>query len=224
MLGGVYSYWGLYWVSLSSGGIHYLFCEVWRYLCYSYRVLNIAISIEQSKCLLIQPVIWWVFIRRLGKLEVAEESQWDDERMFQSGEGVSLLNNYRKRVKEVLEVPKVSYFIYVMVILLCIVILVELSIADYIQDNNLLKDIFRYINFILLLFFVIEIILRTFADGIEFLTEPINLFDSCIVFSSFIMNILRIEARIVGILRILRLIKGKPYFLLFNFTLSLNLS
>lgn len=148
-----------------------------------------------------------MFIRRFGKLDVAEESQWDDERIFQNGEGVSLLNNARRRVKEFLDAPKVSSFIYVMVILLCILILVELSIADYINGSSVLKETFRYMNFILLLFFVAEISMRVFSDGMDFLIEPINLFDTGIVISSFIMNILRIEARIVGILRILRLIK-----------------
>ena len=46
------------------------------------------------------------------------------------------------KVKAFLENSKVSNFIYVMVILLCIVILIELSIADYIEDNTLLQEVF----------------------------------------------------------------------------------
>lgn len=140
---------------------------------------------------------------------MAEDPKWDDERIFIEGENISLLNNARKKVKDFLDYPKVSYFIYFMVILLCIVILTELSLTDSIEGNQTLSDLFRYINFSLLLFFIVEIGLRIFADGVDFLAEPINLFDMCIVISSFVMNVLRIEARIVGILRILRLIKGK---------------
>ena len=138
---------------------------------------SIALAIDQAKAFLIQPVIWWVFIRRFGRLDIAEDPEWDDERIFREGENVSLLNNARQKVKDFLENPKVSYFIYFMVILLCIVILTELSIADSIGDNNTLSEIFININFVLLLFFLVEIALRLFADGIEFLSEFINVFD-----------------------------------------------
>jgi len=64
-------------------------------------------------------------------------------------------------------------------------------------------------NFVLLQFFIIEIVMRLFSEGLEFLSEFINLFDMSIVIISYVMNILKIDARILGILRILRLIKGK---------------
>ena len=96
-----------------------------------------------------------------------------------------------------------------MVILLCIVILIELSITDYINNSPGLKELFRYMNFVLLQFFIIEIVMRLFSEGLEFLSEFINLFDMSIVIISYVMNILKIDARILGILRILRLIKGK---------------
>ncbi|CAI2378850.1 unnamed protein product [Moneuplotes crassus] len=167
----------------------------------------IALPIEQAKCLIIQPVIWWVFIRRFGKLEVAEDFHWDDERMLEEGESMSLLERVRRKGREFLDNSKVSSFIYVMVILLCIVILLELSFTNDIDKSEVLKEIFRWINFALLQFFMIEIAMRLFSEGCDFLMEFINLFDMCIVIVSYILNILRIDARIVGILRILRLVK-----------------
>lgn len=62
-------------------------------------------------------------------------------------------------------------------------------------------------NLILLSFFMIEIATRLFADPFEFMGECINMFDAIIVQVSFLMLVLRIEARILGILRILRLVK-----------------
>lgn len=56
--------------------------------------------------------------RRLGKLEVAEESIWKDERIFEEGENISLLESARKGGREFLDHKKVSLFIYIMVILL----------------------------------------------------------------------------------------------------------
>ena len=59
----------------------------------------------------------------------------------------------------------------------------------------------------MLTFFVTEIIVKIFAYGHIFLTEFINVFDSTIVIVSYVMLILRLKAKILGILRVLRLIK-----------------
>jgi len=53
----------------------------------------------------------------------------------------------------------------------------------------------------------VEIALKTFAYGFPFFKEMINLFDSTVVILSYIMLILDLRAKIIGILRVLRLIK-----------------
>lgn len=63
------------------------------------------------------------------------------------------------------------------------------------------------INYILLTFFIIEIAIKLFAYGHLFVLEFINVFDSVIVIVSYIMLILNLKAKILGILRVLRLIK-----------------
>ena len=63
------------------------------------------------------------------------------------------------------------------------------------------------INYILLTFFVSEIVVRLFAHGHYFLIEFINVFDSTIVLVSYVMLIINIKAQWLGILRVLRLIK-----------------
>lgn len=59
----------------------------------------------------------------------------------------------------------------------------------------------------MLQFFIIEIVLKTFALFLEFLQEPINIFDAIIVIISYYMIIVDLKAKILGILRVLRLIK-----------------
>lgn len=56
-------------------------------------------------------------------------------------------------------------------------------------------------------FFIIEIAIKLFAYGHLFLIEFINVFDSVIVIVSYIMLILDLKVKVVGILRVLRLIK-----------------
>lgn len=49
--------------------------------------------------------------------------------------------------------------------------------------------------------------MKLFADGYLFLMEFLNVFDSTIVLVSYVMLILDIQAKWLGILRVLRLIK-----------------
>jgi voltage-gated sodium channel len=70
-----------------------------------------------------------------------------------------------------------------------------------------LGHIYYVINYILLTFFIIEIAIKLFAYGHLFLMEFINVFDSVIVIVSYIMLILDLKVKVVGILRVLRLIK-----------------
>jgi hypothetical protein len=48
---------------------------------------------------------------------------------------------------------------------------------------------------------------KAFSLWTEFLREPINLFDALIVIISYYMIIMDLKAKILGILRVLRLIK-----------------
>jgi len=106
-----------------------------------------------------------------------------------------------------LEHKFISQLILGMTLFLCVVIFLELAISDQIATNEVLDRFFYGLNFFLLTFFVIEIVFKVFAYGHIFLSEFINVFDSIIVFVSFIMQILDLELKILGLLRVLRLIK-----------------
>lgn len=76
-----------------------------------------------------------------------------------------------------------------MTLFLCVVILSELSLGEYINDaegnRTAMGNIYFVLNYILLAFFVFEIALKLFAQGIDFLMDNINLFDSTVVMISF---------------------------------------
>jgi len=105
----------------------------------------------------------------------------------------------------------VAQLILSLTIFLCVVIFSELSIPDLLNDENLeltqLGWIYYYINYILLTFFVVEIILKLFALGHLFLMEFINVFDSIVVIISFGFLVLNLKVKFMALLRILRLIK-----------------
>jgi hypothetical protein len=70
-----------------------------------------------------------------------------------------------------------------------------------------LADFYNYLNFLLLTFFVLEIICKTFAYGFAFYADLINSFDTTIVIVSYVFLILDLKMKILGLLRVLRLIK-----------------
>lgn len=94
-----------------------------------------------------------------------------------------------------------------MTIFLCVVIFSELALDEYISQFNSLRMFYYYLNFILLTFFVLEIATKSFAYGLDFYYDFINCFDSTIVIVSYVMLILDLQLKILGLLRVLRLIK-----------------
>jgi hypothetical protein len=82
-----------------------------------------------------------------------------------------------------------------MVVLLCIVIFSELSLANSIEDNKTMIQFFYMSNFSLLSFFILEISARLLTYGFEFF-DFINIFDSTVVIISFTMMALTIESKV----------------------------
>lgn len=156
-----------------------------------------------------QLLIYWVVIRRFGTLPISIEFQqkWDDDVIFAGGIELSLFSLLRKKMTDFLEMKTISQLILGMTIFLCVVIFSELALDSYITEITEMKQFFEYLNFLLLTFFVIEILLKSFAYGFSFFTDFINLFDSTIVIVSYVFLIMNLQVKILGLLRVLRLIK-----------------
>lgn len=133
--------------------------------------------------------------------------EWDDEAIAERGPDISLLMLMRKSTADFIENQRVVNFILGMVIVLCVVIFSELALAQQVAQYVQIAYLYYIINYILLTFFVTEIIVRVFAHGHLFILEFINIFDSTIVIVSYVMLILDLKAKWLGILRVLRLIK-----------------
>jgi len=167
----------------------------------------IAWALDQAKSFPVQLFLYYSVILRFGTLENVELTHWDDREAAERGPEISLMQKMRKNVQDFLERPKIVDFILGMVILLCVVIFSELALAQQIEQVEVLGRIYYIINYILLTFFIIEIGVKLFAYGHLFLMEFINVFDSTIVILSYVMLILNLKVKVVGILRVLRLIK-----------------
>ena len=125
---------------------------------------------------------------------------------------LSLFQFMRFSVRQFLENKYISQLILGMTLFLCVVIFSELTYPDLLVDEltnerTPLGDSYFYVNYFLLTFFVVEIILKLFAYGTLFLSEFINVFDSIVVLISYYFQVMDINVTFVGLLRILRLIK-----------------
>ena len=116
-------------------------------------------------------------------------------------------------VKAFIRIPFIDNLILGMTLFLCVVIFSEMALPNNIDvdektgNRNLIGEIYYIINYFLLSFFVVEIFLKVFADGLGFVSEYINVFDSIVVLVSFGFQVTDIKVSFVGLLRILRLIK-----------------
>lgn len=149
-------------------------------------------------------------IRRLNFLPITPEfnGKWDDDTIFMGGtDQISLFALMRKKTDDFVEHRIVAGTILSMTLFLCLVIFSELSISEYIDKYESLGLFYYGMNFFLLTFFTIEIILKLFAKGHHFISEFINVFDSVIVIVSFAFLLIGSQVKILGLLRILRLIK-----------------
>ena len=174
----------------------------------------LAVIIDQIKSIPIQYIIWWIVIRRCGKLDIIDFVEWKDEEILILGADPSLFNSMRTSVKQFLENKYISQLILGMTLFLCVVIFTELAMPDesymtnpITQQYTELGMVHYIINYILLTFFMLEIILKLFSYGHVFLMGFINVFDSIVVCISFVFHILDVKVKFVGLLRILRLIK-----------------
>lgn len=170
-------------------------------------------AVDQIKSVPIQFIIWWVVIRRCGKFEPGAFEEWDDEAIYNDEEIhiPSLWQTMRDTCRNFIEHQTVETFILIMTLLLCLVIFTELALGEEIDKTTphgaILYWMFYYMNYILLLFFIIEIFIRFFATGFKFLSSFISVFDSIIVFISFGFQVTQLDFSFIALLRILRLVK-----------------
>ena len=76
---------------------------------------------------------------------------------------MSLMNVLRTNVLNFVQNKYVDNAVLGMTILLCVVIFTELAIEEQINANPVMVIFFYYLNFFMLTFFIVEIVLKLFA-------------------------------------------------------------
>lgn len=181
------------------------------------RIISVLIEValamvaDQIKSVVMQVITYWFVIRRLGKHNISPEfknGKWDDEAIFNGGIEPSLFFTLREAAKNFVENSKISALVLYMTVVLMVVIFTELAISNFIGPKHSFGwYIFYVVNYFLLLFFIIEIVIKVFAYGHLYFMELINSIDAAIVIVSFVFHVMEVETKSIGLLRVLRLIK-----------------
>jgi len=82
-----------------------------------------------------------------------------------------------------------------------------LTYTEFGLDKYIESDLLNFIDGIFLIFFMVEIIMKTFASNMMYLTEDcFNMFDASIVMASVILNRIGINVGGLSVLRLVRVV------------------
>jgi hypothetical protein len=167
----------------------------------------VSLGLDQVKNVLVQPIIWWVIIRRCGRVNPGIQ-EYNEDYILQWETQESLIGEMRRKVDEFLQWRPIMFGIIGLVGFYSLFVMTAIATADSYQGIKVVEDFFKYGDFAFLCIFVLEIVFKTFAYGFKFVFDLWNIFDSSIVIVSFVFFFLPTGgSRGLTLLRLLRLMR-----------------
>ncbi|KAF4655540.1 hypothetical protein FOL47_009398 [Perkinsus chesapeaki] len=140
----------------------------------------------QAKNLLVQPLIWWVLIRRCGTIFPGIQ-EYNEEYLLQWDLQDSLVpKRYLSGLRS-----GISQF----------------ATQDYWEGVAFIENIYKWTDFATVCIFMTEITFKTFAYWLDFWLDPWNLVDNVVVIASFVVAVMAAEMKGLGLLRLLKLLR-----------------
>mmetsp|Transcript_72604 Transcript_72604/g.166517 ORF Transcript_72604/g.166517 Transcript_72604/m.166517 type:complete len:965 (+) Transcript_72604:536-3430(+) len=169
----------------------------------------------QLKSLALQPIIWFVIVRRCGRLDPTCLVQVYNEEFLQEavtwGEQMSLMEQTRRRVRVFLLQRTVHVTIIGLVCFYSVFILINIGSDEYISQLTAdgvawPADLFTYLDTTVLCIFLVEIIVKSFAYGPSFF-DIWTTVDAIVVAVSVVLALSSVDVKGLGLLRLLRLLR-----------------
>ena len=86
-------------------------------------------------------------------------------------------------------------------------VLFWLTHAEFVDEGEAVSDVtMSEIDNIFLNFFLLEIVLKSFASNLMYLEEKFNMFDTFVVILSFVLNFMGIVIKGISVLRLIRVV------------------
>ncbi|KAF4733796.1 hypothetical protein FOZ62_018332, partial [Perkinsus olseni] len=166
----------------------------------------LSLLMDQAKNFVVQPVIWWVLIRRCGTIFPGIQ-EYNEEYLLQWDLQDSLVMSARMKVQLFFETKRVTLATNYLVGGYAILILSQLATQDYWEAVTVIENIYKWTDFATVCIFMVEITFKTFAYWVQFWMDPWNFVDNIVVIASFIVAIMAAEMKGLGLLRLLKLLR-----------------
>ncbi|KAF4670087.1 Calcium/calmodulin-dependent 3',5'-cyclic nucleotide phosphodiesterase 1B [Perkinsus olseni] len=181
----------------------------------SFLVFWFAVFVlDQLRNLAFQALIWFVLMRKLGRVRVEPDQNPPGSSLTTGSDGhqgeahePSPWQLLRGLTILVVDSRGFEFSVYGLVGVYALFILAALGIEEYVSEA--VSDVFETVDTVFLVFFLLEIIMRLIAEtGYWYLNDRWNLFDFVIVVGSFVAKIAAPgNAKSFTILRLFRLLR-----------------
>ncbi|CBZ53012.1 putative cAMP-specific phosphodiesterase [Neospora caninum Liverpool] len=176
----------------------------------------LALAVDQVKFFLVQPIIWWVLLRRCGKLSPAGVQEYDDDYLTLFQAETSLVDTARKAVGDFMSTIVFQRVLLSFLLAYTAFLLIEFLLLNNVPDYNLVvvpnidqgRVIARQIDNVFTVIFALEVLGKFVGYGLIYLKDPIESFDTLVVMTTFTLLILGFYVSGIGLLRILRLLSA----------------
>lgn len=160
-----------------------------------------SLIIDQLTMLVVLMAIWFSLIKRCGYLgeNEAEYDELDDEDAIKSEQFIPRLKMFCLKILESSYFENTSLFL---ISLYTFFIFYWLTLSDFFPQIT--TSTLAIIDIIFTSLFLAEILMKTFASNFRYLFDKFNAFDAVIVVVGFILNLVGIVAKGLGVLRLIR--------------------
>lgn len=161
--------------------------------------------IDNAKSMFSLSMIYCVVVRRFMHLKVNENEYFDP-----NAEKIPKQENQIPKLKifclKFLESTPVETFSMIVITFYTFFILFWLTHAEFVDGDGVDDMVMASIDNWFLNFFLLEIVLKSFASNLMYLKDGFNLFDASVVILSEVLNLLGIIIKGISVLRLIRVV------------------
>lgn len=168
-----------------------------------YASFLLCLIIDNIKSLLTLSLIYCIVVRRFMHLDINEDETIIAElkQIPKSENQIPKLKVFCLKFLESTLVESLSMFIIGIYTIFVLFWLIHEGFMQKVPNY-----IMQAIDNIFLNFFLVEIILKSFASNLMYLYDAFNLFDAFVVVLSYVLNLLNVVVKGVSVLRLIRVV------------------
>lgn len=163
---------------------------------------------DQFKSFITLGIVYIVIVRRFMHLEINEED-FIDPGVMKLPKQERAIPKLKDQCLKFLESPPIESFSMIIISVYAFFVIFWLTHVEFIpkgQENPIPENLMINIDSVFLTFFMVEIVLKTFASNMIYLKDWFSLFDAVIVMVSAITNMMGMSIKGLGVLRLIRVV------------------